>query len=47
MLLADETTVTVIRLESDEVLSTHNIDPSRSYWRNQKREPRRWLGSRH
>lgn len=35
--LADEKKVTVIELETGEVLSTHEIDPGRSYWRNQLR----------
>lgn len=43
--LADEKTVTVIELETGELLSTHRIDPARSYWRNQEREPGRWPGS--
>lgn len=43
--LADETTVTVIHLTTGEILSEHLIDPSRSYWRNQRREPGRWPGS--
>ena len=32
--LIDETTVTVIRLDTGEILSTHDIDHTRSYWRN-------------
>jgi hypothetical protein len=28
-----------------EVLSIHQIDPNRSYWRNQNKEPGRWPGS--
>jgi len=43
--LIDETTVTVIHLDTGEILSTHNIDPDRSYWRNQQQEPGRWPGS--
>jgi transposase InsO family protein len=43
--LADETSVTVIELATGEVLSTHRIDPGRTYWRNQEREPGRWPGS--
>jgi transposase InsO family protein len=37
--LADERTVSVIELATGEVLSTHEIDPRRSYWRNQQRPP--------
>jgi hypothetical protein len=36
--IADQTTVvTVIDLTTGEVLSTHTIDPDRSYWRNHKK----------
>ncbi len=44
--LADTDTITVIRLDTGEILSTHTIDPARNYWRNQQREPGRWPGSR-
>jgi hypothetical protein len=37
--ITDQTTVTVIDLLTGEVLSTHTIDPNRSYWRNQKNAP--------
>lgn len=40
--LADEEKVSVVELATGEVLSTHRIDPERSYWRNQDREPGRW-----
>ena len=43
--MLDDTTVTVIALHTGEVLSTHTIDPARSYWRNQQKEPGRWPGS--
>ena len=43
--LIDETTVTVIHLDTGEILSTHHINPTRSYWRNQQQEPGRWPGS--
>jgi len=43
--LVDETTVTVIHLDTGEILSTHQINPNRSYWRNQQQEPGRWPGS--
>ncbi|MEN2742204.1 IS481 family transposase [Microbacterium sp. X-17] len=43
--LADDATITVIALHTGEVLSTHTIDPTRSYWRNQQKEPGRWPGS--
>jgi transposase InsO family protein len=44
--LADTDTITVIHLDTGEILSTHTIDPTRNYWRNQQREPGRWPGSR-
>jgi hypothetical protein len=40
--ISDQTTVTVIDLTTGEVLSTHTIDPDRSYWRNQQKSPGRW-----
>ncbi len=42
--IADEATITVIELHTGEILSTHHIDPNRSYWRNQQRNPGRWPG---
>ena len=42
--LADNTTITVIDLETGQVLSTHHIDPTKSYWRNQQKSPGRWPG---
>lgn len=43
--LADDTTVTVIDLSTGELLSRHLIEPEKSYWRNQNKEPGRWPGS--
>ncbi len=43
--LADEDRITVIELNTGEVLSTHLIDPDKVYWRNQNKEPGRWPGS--
>jgi hypothetical protein len=37
--IADQTTVTVIDLSAGEILSTHTIEPDRSYWRNQQNAP--------
>jgi len=34
----------VIALETGEILSTHDIDPNRTYWRNTQRTPGRWPG---
>ena len=44
--IADDTTVTVIKLETGEILSTHDIDPDRAYWRNTQKSPGRWPGLR-
>ncbi len=43
--LTDEHHVTVIELDTGEVLSTHDIQPNKSYWRNQQKEPGRWPSS--
>jgi transposase InsO family protein len=40
--IADDTTVTVIDLHTGQLLSSHRIDPSRSYWRNTQKTPGRW-----
>ncbi len=42
--IADDTQVTVIELHTAEVLSTHHIDPERTYWRNTQKDPGRWPG---
>lgn len=44
--IADDHEVTVIALDTGEVLSAHRIEPDKSYWRNQQRDPGRWPGSR-
>jgi len=43
--IVDETEVTVVALDTGEILSTHRIEPDRRYWRNQRRDPGRWPGS--
>ena len=43
--LGDEHHITVIELDTGEVLSTHLIQPHKAYWRNQQREPGRWPSS--
>ena len=43
--IADEQEVTVVALDTGEILSTHRIEPDRRYWRNQRRDPGRWPGS--
>jgi transposase InsO family protein len=42
--LIDTASVTVIELRTGEVLSAHDIDPGRAYWRNKQRSPGRWPG---
>jgi len=39
---ADDNHITVADLTTGEVLSTHLIDPTKSYWRNQNNTPGRW-----
>jgi hypothetical protein len=43
--LADDPHITVIELETGEVLSTHQIEPNKTYWRNQNKKPGRWPSS--
>ena len=43
---ADDTHITVADLATGEVLSRHLIEPNKSYWRDQNREPGRWPSSR-
>jgi len=40
--VADPQTVTVIELRTGQVLSAHDIDPARGYWRNKLKGPGRW-----
>ena len=40
--LADDHRITVTDLTTGEVLSTHLIEPEKTYWRNQNKEPDRW-----
>ena len=40
--IADAHEITVIELRTSEILSTHDINPNRSYWRNKQRNPGRW-----
>jgi transposase InsO family protein len=44
--IVDEREVAVVALDTGEVLSAHRIEPDRLYWRNQRRDPGRWPGSR-
>jgi len=43
--IVDEAEVTVVALDTGEVLSTHRIEPAKGYWRNTRRDPGRWPGS--
>jgi hypothetical protein len=43
--IVDEHEVTVVALDTGEILSSHRIEPERSYWRDQRRDPGRWPGS--
>jgi transposase InsO family protein len=43
--LTDDHHVTVTDLATGEVLSMHLIEPNKTYWRNQNKEPGRWPGS--
>ena len=44
--IVDEHEVTVVALDTGEVLSTHLIELHKGYWRNQRRDPGRWPRSR-
>ena len=44
--IVDEREVTVVAVDTGEVLSAHRNAPDRDYWRNQRRAPGRWRGSR-
>ncbi|WP_224786121.1 hypothetical protein [Microbacterium caowuchunii] len=46
ILIADDHTITVVHLDTGEIIATNTIDPAKTYWRNQEREPGRWPGSR-
>jgi transposase InsO family protein len=43
--IVGEQEVTVIALETGEILSAHRIEPDKGYWRNTRRDPGRWPGS--
>jgi transposase InsO family protein len=44
--IVGEQEVTVVALETGEILSAHRIEPEKGYWRNTRRDPGRWPGSR-
>ncbi|HLJ03957.1 MAG TPA: IS481 family transposase, partial [Solirubrobacteraceae bacterium] len=43
---ADDHHITVADLTTGEMLSRHLIEPNKTYWRNQDKEPGRWPSSR-
>lgn len=43
--IVDEREVTIVALDTGEVLSAHLIEPDKGYWRNTRRDPGRWPGS--
>jgi hypothetical protein len=43
--IVDEQEVTIVDLDTGEILSSHRIEPAKGYWRNQRRDPGRWPGS--
>jgi transposase InsO family protein len=45
LLIADDTTVTVVHHHTGEIIATNTIDPDKTYWRNTQKEPGRWPGS--
>ncbi len=45
LILVTTTTVTVISKTGHHVLSSHHIDPTKNYWRNQTKNPGRWPGN--
>ncbi len=42
LLLADDSTVTVVATRTGEILATNQIDPDKTYWRNTMKAPGRW-----
>ncbi|HYO41819.1 MAG TPA: helix-turn-helix domain-containing protein [Candidatus Limnocylindrales bacterium] len=43
--IVGEQEVTVVALDTGEILSAHRIEPAKGYWRNTRRDPGRWPGS--
>ena len=43
--IVGELEVTVVALDTGEILSAHAIEPDKGYWRNTRRDPGRWPGS--
>jgi len=45
LLIADETTVTIVHQRTGEILAINTIDPEKTYWRNTMKAPGRWPGT--
>jgi hypothetical protein len=45
ILIADDTTVTVVHPPTGEIIAINTIDPEKTYWRNTMRAPGRWPGA--
>ena len=43
--LIDESAVTIVHLNTGEIIATNTIKADRNYWRNETKEPGRWPGS--
>lgn len=43
-MLIDTEEVTVMDVETSEVLSRHSIDPGKFYWPDKQKSPGRWPG---
>ncbi|HAS32265.1 MAG: IS481 family transposase [Microbacterium sp.] len=42
LILADDTTVTIVAIRTGEIIATNTIDPNKTYWRNTMKAPGRW-----
>jgi transposase InsO family protein len=45
LLIADDTTITVVHTRTGEIIATNQIDPHKTYWRNTMKAPGRWPGA--
>ena len=45
ILIADDDTVTVVHLDTGEIIATNDIQPDKTYWRNTMKAPGRWPGA--
>jgi hypothetical protein len=44
LILVTATTVTVIAQHTNQLITSHRIDPDPNHWRNQQKTPGRWPG---